>query len=463
MKGSYYGLWKDLVLFALSTFIPRAVSFLFVPLYTNRLSTYEYGIADMIGTTASLAVLLFTFDINDAVLRYTIENKQDKRPYYIGFQVVFWSLVLVMAVVSANMYFAFVPVPGEYQLFFLIQYGLAAVYGMQVSYLRATDRIVLLAAASMVNTLVSVLCNILLLVIMDWGITGYLTSAGAGMLAANIIIFRKIHIIGLLSEGKSRQRGLAMEMLSYSVPLVSSGIAWWINSASDRYFVMYYLGAGQNGIYSVAYKIPSILQMLQSVFSQAWLISIYQEYGKENGKKFVGRVYDLYHSAMCIACALLILCDIFLAKFLYAKEFYAAWKYVPVLLISVLFIADAGFFESIITLYKKSKVVAATTAAGAVVNAVCNIALIPVTGAMGAAIATAAGYFIMFVLRAVVVFRLYPFTVNWVKYIWMAVLLILEAAAMINTQDYRICIVLAAAVAAPNYRLCRYLAAGLRE
>ena len=81
MNSKYHNLIKDLFLFAISVFIPKAISFFLVPLYTNCLTTKEYGIVDMIGTTTGLIIPFLTLDINDAVLRFTIEKKTEKKTF----------------------------------------------------------------------------------------------------------------------------------------------------------------------------------------------------------------------------------------------------------------------------------------------------------------------------------------------------------------------------------------------
>ena len=60
------------------------------------------------------------------------------------------------------------------------------------------------------------------------------------------------------------------EMLQYSAPLVPSALSWWVMSASDRYVIRFFLGSVSNGIYSVAYKFPSILQIMFQMFNNSW-------------------------------------------------------------------------------------------------------------------------------------------------------------------------------------------------
>ena len=75
MNEKYKYLGKNTIIFAISSFGTKVLSFLLVPLYTAVLTTAEYGIADLITTTATLLVFILTLNIASSVLRYTIEQR----------------------------------------------------------------------------------------------------------------------------------------------------------------------------------------------------------------------------------------------------------------------------------------------------------------------------------------------------------------------------------------------------
>ena len=75
-------LGKNIVLMFLVYFFPKIFSFFLVPLYTSYLTTEEYGISDIIISTASLLAPFIALSTPSAVMRFTIENKEDKRPLY---------------------------------------------------------------------------------------------------------------------------------------------------------------------------------------------------------------------------------------------------------------------------------------------------------------------------------------------------------------------------------------------
>ena len=440
MKEKYGALIKDLFFFTISTFIPKAISFFLVPLYTNYLTTAEYGIADLVSTTVSLLVPILTLDINDAVMRYTIEDKDDKEPFRIAFFMVLKSIIIVVIAFAINNIFNIFELDYQITIFCILNYIFISIYGICIAYLRATEKVKLLSIISILITIITVASNIFLLVVLKAGVIGYMISGCLGYAIVDIVVLIRINVLKLIKKEQEKNSNLKKQMLAYSLPLIAANISWWINSSADRYIVTAICGVEENGIYSVAYKIPTILQMLQSVFSQAWLLSVFREYKKENGSKYVSNVYEIYYVAMCISCSILIVLDIPLAKFLYANKFFEAWKYVPFLLISVVFIANSGFFESMLTLQKKSTFVAYTTILGALVNIILNFILIYNVGTIGAAIATMCGYFVMWISRIKVVMKGYKFQVNWGKQIIIYILLIAEAIVMLETRDYILCI-----------------------
>ena len=86
-------------------------------------------------------------------------------------------------------------------------------------------------------------------------------------------------------------------------------------------------------------------------------------------------------------------------RYYVGAEYYIAWKYTPVLIIGFVFSTLGTFAATAYTVHKDSMGYLVSGTAGAIVNIILNFALIPQMGAMGAALATAASYFIVFYYR----------------------------------------------------------------
>ena len=155
----------------------------------------------------------------------------------------------------------------------------------------------------------------------------------------------------------------------------------------------------QNGIYSVAYKIPTIITTVQNIFLQAWTISAIKEYNSNDRDLFYKRTFFALNAVMSICCSFLVLTTKIFARLLYAKDFYEAWQYVPFLLVSSVFGAASGYIGPILSAKKNTKVMAMSTFGGAIVNLVLNFVLIYSIGVQGATMATAISNVIIYILR----------------------------------------------------------------
>ena len=74
MNDKYKALFKDTIIFAIGNLGSKMILFFLVPLYTNYLTTEEYGTADLIFTVAQLVVPVVSLTIYDAVIRFGLDK-----------------------------------------------------------------------------------------------------------------------------------------------------------------------------------------------------------------------------------------------------------------------------------------------------------------------------------------------------------------------------------------------------
>ena len=71
----YYKLASNTLLFALGNFGSKILVFLLVPLYTNMLTTAEYGVSEILLTAVNLVIPFVSLSIQDATLRFALDKK----------------------------------------------------------------------------------------------------------------------------------------------------------------------------------------------------------------------------------------------------------------------------------------------------------------------------------------------------------------------------------------------------
>lgn len=426
MRYKYF--LKNLSIFTVSNFITKLLLFFMLPLYTSVLTSEEYGTIDMITTTVNLAMPILTLCITEAIIRFTIdENTNKKQILSNAFDITIKGYIILLVISIIAWIFGF---ELKILVIFNVYYIVYTIATLLTYYLKGLERIKVIGWASVVRVIVLVLLNCLLLLHFRLSILGYYTSL---IISEGIVI--TIYIYNLKKHkvvcNENVDPKLQKEMIGYSKNFILNSISWWINNASDKYILLLFYDLNITGIYSVAYKIPTIIEFVQAIYSQAWQISAIKEYNKKNSVEFFSNMYKIYNIIIIFTVCLILIFLKVISKILFAKEFFIAWKYVPFLLLAILFGALAGFLGSIYAANKDSKMYAKSTAIGAMANIILNFLLIPSMAAHGAAVATCISYVIVWILRLIFMKKYMVLKINLKKDVTSYLLILVSCISII--------------------------------
>ncbi len=407
IMNKYKKLLSNTGLITLGTFGSKILVFFLTPLYTYLLSDSEFGSADLLAQTAKLLLPLLSLGITEAVFRFALDRAEDPKN-------VFTAGLCILGAGSV-LYAVAAPILGLFDMFrgsvwLIVCYTAASSLHSLVSlYIRTKDHFRFYAVQGVINTLLVILFNLLFLLVFDLGVTGYVLSVAVADFVVFLLVFAVEKLWRDLVPFRLIPAKLWKDMLRYSIPLIPNTVFWWIISVSDRYMVSFFVGEGANGIYTAAYKIPTLITLVCQVFSQAWTYSSVLEDDKEERSEFFSRVFTFYLAVLFVGASGIILFSKIFTGLLYHESYYECWRYIPVLTLATVFSSLVTFMGSVYSVSKKSLPAMLTVTAGAITNVVLNFLLIPDTlgkaslpglGALGAAIATLISYMIVFTIRA---------------------------------------------------------------
>ncbi|MDD4369906.1 MAG: oligosaccharide flippase family protein [Anaerostipes sp.] len=435
--NKYKYLLKNVGLLTISNLGSKILSFVLIPLYTSILTTSEYGTYDFYLTTVSLLAPILTLTIANGVMRFCLDERNDKADVFsIGVVQELKAIVLFSLFVFCNCIFEIIPILNEYPVLLILLFIGSRSYNYITLFCRGIGNIFDLAVAGGINSVSVVSFNVIFLLYFRLGLTGYFWANIIAYLFPAIYLFIRLRIWRYIK--RYNNVNLKKEMFSYSKPMIFSNIGWWINNVSDRYIVTWICGVAANGIYSVAYKLPSVLNILQNIFNQAWALSAVKEINNESSK-FYSKIYSIYNCGMVLLCSLMIAGNQIIARILFSKDFYLAWKYAPFLMISTVFGALIGLLEGIFLATKKSDIIAKTTCLGAIVNVILNLILIKVYGPIGAAIATMIAYIVVWALRLYKANQIVPIDISLIRDLITYVLLVIQSVLLLcDIKIYRV-------------------------
>lgn len=392
-------LLKNIGLLAVSNFSSKILVFLLVPLYTRVLSTDEYGVFDLVYSTILLLCPILTLNIADAVMRFTMEKDYDVNEVaVIGFRVLATGLVPVVIFLVGCCYWGWIEEIKGLEILILFYFVFYCTYQFMIQLAKGAERVLEMSIAGVLSTFFLLVSNIFFLLVIKNGLWGFYVANVIAQAVPTFYLCVKLKVWEYPLMQKI-DKTLYKKMLLYCTPLIVTAVGWWVNNASNKYIIAFMCGTAANGLLSVAYKIPSIINVFQNIFMQAWQISAIKEYGCSDNISFYGKTFSVFCVFMGILCSILIILTKPIGYVMYSKDFFQAWHYVPFLLLSCVFNAAAGFMGPILTAKLDSRSMAVSAIYGSVANIVICIVLANIIGVQGATIATAISSFIIYVYR----------------------------------------------------------------
>lgn len=422
-------LLKNTGILAIGSFSSKILVFLLVPLYTAYLTTEEYGSYDIIYSTVSLLTPVLTLNVSEALLRFPMEEGADTSQIA--------RIGLALTAVSAIPVVIVQLIPGMPWSSLAGIGWLAALYTSFALYqsltllARGLERMGDIAAAGVASSVILVASNITLLAFVGWGLDGFFAANIASlMLPALWLIWRmRSEIFAPVRGGRT---GLFSRMVRYSLPLAMASIGWWLIGTSDRYIVLAFCGVDANGMYSVAYRIPSIISTVASIFIQAWQVSAVKEFDPRDSDGFLRKTYASVEALVIVLCSVLIPFSPVIAMVMFSGDFYGAWVYVPLLLVYAALNAMGGLWGPFFSASYDSSPMASSTFIAGVVNIALGVPLVAALGVQGACLSSVVAGLVNWGLRAYGARRHMRVSFAYARSFALYVLLLFQATLMVS-------------------------------
>ncbi|MCX4363751.1 MAG: hypothetical protein OSJ74_10300, partial [Clostridia bacterium] len=188
------------------------------------------------------------------------------------------------------------------------------------------------------------------------------------------------------------------------------------------------------GLVTAASKLPSLINVVSSIFLQAWSLSSAQESESSDREQFYSTVFKYYSPVIFMATAAVILILPYISKFLLKEGFYRAWTYSPILIMGAVSGCFSAFFGAFFGAYYKSKYSMSIVAKYSGMDNVVYVSII----------AFWLSYTVIFLTRVLFARKLVKISADWIKFAIQYLLLM--GLAAIYTVDVKYKIVAAVSV-----------------
>jgi O-antigen/teichoic acid export membrane protein len=381
-----------------ATFFTKALAFISVPVFTRLLSPDEYGILALFASIISVSNIFLSFNFPGAVARYYHE-KDKNFGEFISSNILFLFLFNIFSFSLINLFkneiSSLINIDVDVFIIAIIVAIFNIPINMFLSYLQTSKQ-------SDKYSFLSVSKSVIMLVISI--IWVYLLSDQRffGKIYANLVVSGVIFIIAIIYFIKLGKPKFKFRYVKYSlvfgVPLIPHALSNFILSYFDRIAINQLTGSFDTGLYSFAYNVGMIMNVVVMAMNKAWVPMFYDNL-KENNYNKINSMAINYSKYIFFAAISLILFSKEIVMILADKSYYAALDLVPIIILGSVFIFFYTLFANYSFYRKKTALISTATLLAGGINIGLNYWLIPKFGYIAAAYTTFFSYMVLFIFH----------------------------------------------------------------
>ena len=406
-------LTKDTAVYGISTILGRFFGFILTPFYTHVLPDKgEMGIYNNYYAAIAFLNVVFIYGMDAAFMKYASLNSGETKKKV--FSTALIAVTVTTIILSVALYFlqnsfmSYLDIPEKYLLidperFYRFFYYLIFILILDTvtiipfAYLRLERKSKKFALIRLINIVVNLLLNLFFFIKLKWGMESIFVANLIASLLNLVLLAPDILQNLVLKIDKEYLR----KMFWFGVPYLPASLSATIVQVINRPMVEKLTDYETLGVFSASYKLGTLMMLVVMMFQFAWQPFFLTNAKEKNAKEIFSKVltlFLLFTSLLWIVISLFI-DDVMKMKLfgisIYQERYQDGLVIVPIILLGYLFNGIYYNFQAGIYIEEKTKYFPIVTSAGAIVNVVANLLLIPALGIVGAALATLASYIVM--------------------------------------------------------------------
>lgn len=396
---------KNSFIFGFGNLAPKIVGLILLPIITGKLDISEYGGLGIAEATTQVLIAVFSLSLYRAFTRWywdkEYKDKQKSMFFSVLIFVTFTSLIMIFS-------FSFFLKPISILLFdtpnftylltlMLINVGLQIITQIPATLMKLQQKPILFSVSNLMRFVFNLIFTIFFIVVLNKKIIGIYEGILVGNVIYLLIVLRYI----LKNIEFKFELKILKEMMHFSYPLILSSIGGVLLTYIDRYSLRTLSEYSEIGLYAFGYKIANTIKVFVVKSAQLALSPMKYKMMDEKGNMRFYQKSATYLVFIVTFCAIgLSLFSMEAVKVLAIKhDYWEAYKIVPFISFSIIFIALRNSIGIGLNIAKKTKILASILIGMAVMNLILNIILIPYFDSYGAAFATLLTHLIFFIVH----------------------------------------------------------------
>jgi O-antigen/teichoic acid export membrane protein len=398
-------------IYTASQLISRALPFLLLPILTRYLTPADYGIVAMFLLVALLVEPFVGLGLSGAItVRYY--DRDVELPRYLGTGIVVVTgaaaFALLVFVVFGGLLSDITDVPPVWLLLVVPLVLARSIGSTPLALLRVREKAAHFGVFQNAQSIGLLTLAIVLVVVLGYG--------WEGRIAAEVFSWMVFAVVGLALMwwlgwvAFTYVKSYAVDLIRFGGPLIPHLIGSVVIFQIDRLLLTNMVGVDETGLYTVAFQLALVVELIAISFNNAYAPWLYRRLGDADDhvkRRLVRLTYVGFAGLAVLALATAIVMPS-LAGVLLDPSYLASGAFVPWLALGFMFSGMYYLVTNYIFYAGRTAWLGLVTGITAVINIGLTYVLIDLNGAMGAAQASAITFAISFGLTWIASQRAYP-------------------------------------------------------
>lgn len=401
---------RTTLVYAIPTFLTKGLAFLLLPIYARALQPSDYGVVDLVGSLGPIIHILICVEVLQGMVRLRVDMDSKCRARLTGttwlFSIGMHLLFQVIALPNAESISNWVlgdPTYSDAAVAGIVSISATSLVNLFMSQYRWELRSVYFSVLSTGYAVTTIGLAALMALVLDYGVTGILVGQ---VLAGSIFIVISLALAGS-SVTWTFDADLLRQMMKFSWPLVASSLTVMLTLSFNRIALTALTDLEQVGIFGMAVRLASITSILVAALQMAVTPLVYQHYRDPLTPASLAKLFRWTVAALMVVCLALHLLAETAVQVIAPGAYAPAAQLIP-LLAPAMLLQQLYVFTPGMAIAKKTWMQLIVTSTSAVVSLAANLLLVPLYGALGAALATLCAAIVFFGAWAALSQRLYP-------------------------------------------------------
>ncbi|AVQ47314.1 oligosaccharide flippase family protein [Clostridium botulinum] len=394
---------KRFIGFSVGPILSAIISFFIVPITTYFVVPTEFGKASMYTMALSISSMFIFLGMDQSFAR-EFNAEEDKKSLFwnslivplifslvLGvFYIIFYKPLSILMIDTVDRYIVVV---------LALSLPFAVIDRFNLLLIRMQEKARLYSLFNVISKVINIVILVPYLLYIDKSFKGII-NAGFASLAFMCIVecfFTRDYWFTKFKINKA----LINKMFKFGLPLIPASVIVWFLNSMDKIAMRQWSSFEEIGLYSAAFKIVTVVSIIQSAFYTFWTPTAFRWYEeKVEGEKFI-KVSNMLMCFMNFMFVGIVLFKDLIIKLL-ATSYASSAIIVPFLLLLPIMYTVSESTCLGISFSRKTSYNIIVSLIAAVVNYVLNYLLVPKYGALGASIATGISYTVFFWSRTLI-------------------------------------------------------------